>query len=277
MSDKKFELSRRNALIGLGTVGVASAGAGIGTSAFFSDQEEFDGNTIQAGDFALTVVPTVETIDQDGGPDEDFDIDPVFEDVEEGDEELVGYTPIQITDAKPGDTYEFCWEVTVQHNPGLAKVTVDGVSEDYGVDADELWDVDNNNDRQTLGESTEAKAVLKYDGTEDDGETDAVESSEELSEELELFDGMLEDLFAALGEDGLIVPADAEEFCHDIDTPAKLCIILHIPAGGDGPGNTIQGAETSFNLNVHAEQCRHNDVDSFANVTATEPSEISGD
>ncbi|WP_439026461.1 choice-of-anchor W domain-containing protein [Haloarchaeobius sp. DT45] len=37
------KLSRRQVLAGLGTIGVASAGAGLGTTAFFSDTEELEG------------------------------------------------------------------------------------------------------------------------------------------------------------------------------------------------------------------------------------------
>jgi predicted ribosomally synthesized peptide with SipW-like signal peptide len=48
MSDE-FELSRRKALAALGTVGVASAGAGVGTSAFFGDRESFENNRLTAG------------------------------------------------------------------------------------------------------------------------------------------------------------------------------------------------------------------------------------
>jgi predicted ribosomally synthesized peptide with SipW-like signal peptide len=49
MTDETFELTRRKALAGLGTIGVASGGAGLGTSAFFSDTESFDGNSLTAG------------------------------------------------------------------------------------------------------------------------------------------------------------------------------------------------------------------------------------
>ena len=45
----EFELSRRKALAALGTVGIASAGAGLGTSAFFSDQETFENTLLTAG------------------------------------------------------------------------------------------------------------------------------------------------------------------------------------------------------------------------------------
>ena len=49
------ELSRRKVLAGLGAVGIASAGAGLGTTAFFSDSETFDDNTLTAGELDLLV------------------------------------------------------------------------------------------------------------------------------------------------------------------------------------------------------------------------------
>ena len=45
-NQKLYNLSRRRVLAGLGAVGFASAGAGLGTSAFFSDQEEFADNSL---------------------------------------------------------------------------------------------------------------------------------------------------------------------------------------------------------------------------------------
>ncbi|MFB6196036.1 MAG: SipW-dependent-type signal peptide-containing protein [Haloplanus sp.] len=55
MTDDRFTLSRRKALAALGTVGVASAGAGLGTSAYFSDQETFENNRLTAGELDLKV------------------------------------------------------------------------------------------------------------------------------------------------------------------------------------------------------------------------------
>jgi predicted ribosomally synthesized peptide with SipW-like signal peptide len=46
-------LTRRKVLAGLGAVGLASAGAGLGTSAYFSDQEGFLGNSLTAGTLDL--------------------------------------------------------------------------------------------------------------------------------------------------------------------------------------------------------------------------------
>ncbi|MFB6109046.1 MAG: SipW-dependent-type signal peptide-containing protein [Haloplanus sp.] len=51
----EFDISRRKALAALGTIGVASAGAGLGTSAYFSDQETFQNNQLTAGTLDMKV------------------------------------------------------------------------------------------------------------------------------------------------------------------------------------------------------------------------------
>ncbi len=48
-------VSRRGVLLGIGTVGLAAAGAGVGTTAYFSDTESFAGNSLRAGEFDLRV------------------------------------------------------------------------------------------------------------------------------------------------------------------------------------------------------------------------------
>jgi predicted ribosomally synthesized peptide with SipW-like signal peptide len=55
MKENRIGLSRRQVLAGLGTIGVASAGAGMGTTAFFSDTESFENNSIAAGQLDLKV------------------------------------------------------------------------------------------------------------------------------------------------------------------------------------------------------------------------------
>jgi predicted ribosomally synthesized peptide with SipW-like signal peptide len=48
-----YNLTRRKVLAGLGAVGLASAGAGLGTSAYFSDRESFENNMLRAGELDL--------------------------------------------------------------------------------------------------------------------------------------------------------------------------------------------------------------------------------
>ena len=64
-----LDISRRQALAALGSIGVASTGAGLGTSAFFSDRETFTNNTLTAGSLDLKV--GWEEHYSDWSPDED--------------------------------------------------------------------------------------------------------------------------------------------------------------------------------------------------------------
>jgi predicted ribosomally synthesized peptide with SipW-like signal peptide len=52
---KLYDLTRRKTLAGIGAVGVASLGAGLGTSAYFSDQETFEDNSLVAGSLDMKV------------------------------------------------------------------------------------------------------------------------------------------------------------------------------------------------------------------------------
>jgi predicted ribosomally synthesized peptide with SipW-like signal peptide len=51
--DIPLSTSRRQLLAGIGAAGLASAGAGLGTTAYFSDTESFGTNTLQAGELDL--------------------------------------------------------------------------------------------------------------------------------------------------------------------------------------------------------------------------------
>ncbi|WP_440990697.1 SipW-dependent-type signal peptide-containing protein [Haloarchaeobius baliensis] len=55
MTRDDITLSRRKILAGIGATGIASVGAGVGTSAYFSDRESFGGNTLAAGELDLKV------------------------------------------------------------------------------------------------------------------------------------------------------------------------------------------------------------------------------
>jgi predicted ribosomally synthesized peptide with SipW-like signal peptide len=69
MSDQTFELSRRKVLAGAGAIGVAGAGAGLGTTAFFSDGESFTNNQLVAGSLDLKAAYSVHY--SDWSPDDD--------------------------------------------------------------------------------------------------------------------------------------------------------------------------------------------------------------
>jgi predicted ribosomally synthesized peptide with SipW-like signal peptide len=71
----EFDLSRRKALAALGTMGVASAGAGLGTSAFLSDQETFENNQLTAGTLDVGVGYTAHYSDWSDDEDDGLDGD----------------------------------------------------------------------------------------------------------------------------------------------------------------------------------------------------------
>ena len=241
-----IRLTRRRALGGLAAVGVASAGAGIGTTAYFSDREEFDGNTITAGEFGLTVEQYIAHVDQDGmGPDEqDFDA------ASEGEGVWVT-APIDIEDAKPGDEYEFCWKITVEENPGYVAVVGDS-SDKNGKEADnigldDLWDIDDEEELKSLGEA--ADATLTTTTFDDDGNVD-----ETYTEKYGSLGSLLDSL-----EGGILVSkGEGDVIQFGVGETVKVCLTIEIPTG---VGNAIQGAVTETDMTFYAEQARHNDPD----------------
>jgi predicted ribosomally synthesized peptide with SipW-like signal peptide len=90
MTDESFELSRRKTLAALGTIGVASAGAGLGTSAYFSDQETFENNRLVAGSLDLKV--DWEEHYSDWSPDESEAVGDIVM-IDQEAEDLVGQVP----------------------------------------------------------------------------------------------------------------------------------------------------------------------------------------
>jgi predicted ribosomally synthesized peptide with SipW-like signal peptide len=119
--DRKIELTRRKILGSVGAVGVAGAGAGIGTSALFSDEEEFANNSIQAGELDL-IVDYYTSRDQGsfGSASQSGEIN--------GDG-VTEYT-YDVGDLKPGDSGVLAFCPKIVDNPGWLWVgSVDGVTD----------------------------------------------------------------------------------------------------------------------------------------------------
>ncbi|WP_254543488.1 SipW-dependent-type signal peptide-containing protein [Halomarina pelagica] len=120
MSDKPIRLSRRKMLAGLGTIGVASTVAGLGSYAAFSDDAQAKA-TFTAGDLDGTVRWSAsyngEIVDQSQGDEGDHN------DLADGhpvriqarpEEGLVG---LSVQDLKPGDFGSIVFELSVETNP----------------------------------------------------------------------------------------------------------------------------------------------------------------
>ena len=251
MNDDKIGLSRRKMLVGLGAVGVASAGAGLGTTAYFNDTESFENNTLTAGSLDLfvnydasydsdgTVVNQAETAagEQDGTP------AGMFYDLE---------------DVKPGDSGEvkFCFEIV--DNPSYMWACGDLSQAENGINEPESA-VDDTPDLGELADSIVAS--LAY--CDEDGEPLA---------DGEIVSGSLVDVIAAISSgaaldgDGMagLVPGEQAEYADVVEpdegeafiTGPCVCLSWEIPTT---VGNEIQSDSLTMNFEFHAVQSRHND------------------
>jgi predicted ribosomally synthesized peptide with SipW-like signal peptide len=250
--DKLYTLSRRKMLAGLGAIGIASAGAGIGTSAYFSDRESFENNTLTAGSLDLRVVYEA-SYDSDGAVQNQAGSAMGTQD---GEPAGMFY---ELDDVKPGDSghVEFCFEIV--DNPSYVWACGDISETENGLTEPEA-DVDSTPDTGELAESIEARLVYceEVDGEFVEGE--------------EIVSGSLLDVFAAItggaaldgsGTAGLApgeqAPYDEEvvvEEGADYITGPCLCLFWEVPTS---VGNEIQTDTLSMALEFHAVQSRHND------------------
>jgi predicted ribosomally synthesized peptide with SipW-like signal peptide len=247
-----YSLSRRKMLGGLGVVGLASAGAGLGTSAFFSDEESFENNTLTAGSLDLRVVYNT-SYDSDGAVENMADSAMGTQD---GDPAGTFY---DLQDVKPGDSghVEFCFEIV--DNPSYMWVCGDLSQAENGMTEPEM-DVDDTPDIGELGESIEAR--LSY----------CEEVDGEFVEGEEIVSGSLVDVFAAisggaaLDGDGVAGLAPGDQSPHDTPvedsdgpdyiTGACVCLYWEIPTS---VGNEIQTDSLTMDFEFYALQARHND------------------
>jgi predicted ribosomally synthesized peptide with SipW-like signal peptide len=247
MSDKKFELSRRNALIGLGTVGVASAGTGMGTSAYFSDEESFQENVLSVGELDLYVHYNT-SVDQ-GGAETGSTTE---SDTIQGDPAVEQYV---IDDVKPGDSghLQFCFSVV--DNPAFLRMSGELTANDENdytepePDTADAGDVNDPSDSGGEGELADTiEATLSY-----------------CDEETTLRSGSLRNVLSALrvgvpldgdpsSEDRM--PFDGGESSEEPTDDICVCIDWEVPTD---VGNEIQTDSVGFDLSFYGEQSRHND------------------
>jgi predicted ribosomally synthesized peptide with SipW-like signal peptide len=182
MSEKQlYNLSRRRVLAGIGAVGLASAGAGLGTSAYFNDTESFTNNSLTAGEFDLKLdykstyaggPGRLEAVQGMGYPDAEEIEDGVYllgqapspadmqewEDLvtgeefdfcaPEADEFLVngdGIPIFTLDDIKPGDYGEMTVSIHLCDNPGWLEMTGELIADDENSVLEPEADDDPNN------------------------------------------------------------------------------------------------------------------------------------
>ena len=269
MSDrnKRYRLSRRHVLAGLGAAGIASAGAGLGTSAYLNDTESFEDNTITAGTLDL-LVGYYSYWDQgmagsgsvQGTQDGSGTVSAELSDVKPGDSGLLAFCPV--IETNPAYLW-LCGEVTSNSENGYEEPEPD-------IEAD--GDINDPEDPNGAGELADSISVtVNYCDVADDV-GDSFDPSD-ISGATEVWSGSLADLMSSIqngvpldgdGEPagdggGFDVPGDQACFAGtdaaEPDNPC-LCLDWEVPTE---VGNEIQGDSLEFDLEFHAEQCRHND------------------
>jgi|GEM_PF-1568708 len=250
MTDKSnISLSRRKLLGSLGAVGVASAGAGLGTTAYFSDEESFTNNTFTAGELNLAVEYYSEWAQDTSGSVTGVADGPAVSS--------------ELTDVKPGDsgTAAFCF--TIDSNPAYMWACGELTENDDNGLTDPEEAVD---DTGGPGEGDLADAVdatLQYcDVTRSNGEIDGVDSTGTT-----IASGSLREILALLrtgvpldGNGDGAVPGEQTEYAgtgqNGSATNPCVCIDWSVPTS---VGNEIQGDSLAFELTFYAQQARNND------------------
>jgi len=262
MNDDTIGLSRRKMLVGLGAVGVASAGAGLGTTAYFNDTETFEGNSLAAGELDLFV--HVDYSEDQGGYAQYSTPPGTFIDgnvVGGGEGEPLS---IQVSDLKPGDSGEgeFCFSIV--NNPAYMWMCGELTANDENGQNEPEASVDDTVG-EGMGELADAMQVtVSYCTRGEEGESVIGD---------EIVSGSLADVMLALqagvplsGDGDASAPLDGrdpfegvtEPFVDEVPNIAEQCVCFEwtVPTS---VGNEIQTDSVEFDFEFYAEQSRHND------------------
>lgn len=243
----ELQLSRRRALGGLAAVGVTSTGVGWGTTALFSDSEEFTNNTATAGQLDIktawkkTVVgreATVET--SDGFPTPDNDVT----------------APIcELEDLKPGDHGHIEFVLRVDDNPGyLSLLAAEQADGENGQPEPERSALTESIPVGREGELDELTATtVSY---ADDGTTPAYTTSlASLIDMARVGTGVpLDGAGSASVVDIVIGDATPAPFAPGVEH--GLRVDFQLPAA---VGNGVQSDRYRFAIGIYGEQTRHNE------------------
>jgi predicted ribosomally synthesized peptide with SipW-like signal peptide len=294
---ENIELTRRKALLGLGVVGIAGAGAGVGTSALFSDEEEFTNNRIEAGELDL-IVDYYTSVDSSTA-----DAEVINGGIAANGQNQGGVSAQYVlNDVKPGDggTLAFCPKII--DNPAYLSVSSNGVidyenghtepEQEVEDDTPNEGSLTGDNNGAGYGELSDAiEATVSYaESVTYDSANDEITCNN--TRELNNPDGYtLNDLVTDLGYglpldgnepndgDDIIDPYPASSNATTQSGPC-LCVEWEIPTD---VGNEIQSDALEFDFTFSAEQARNNDTpgtvvynDFYNHFNGVSPVEFSG-
>lgn len=249
---ERFELSRRKTLAGIATIGAAGAGAGLGTSALFSDEESFEDNVITAGTLDMSVTASIEAANDYWENQVNLDDLTVTAD---GEVE----TGLEVEDVKPGDWGVICFDFGVDGNPAYIQTTTANlVNNENGLTEPEAEvDSSGGDPGEGNGELQDAMIAEVYNEHDDsnpnsDDPRDHVSGLDPITPQ----DSTVQETYEAF-EDGAIMSDDEGPLeVGSGEDGVGWCLLLWIP---EDVGNEIQGDSLSFDLIFNAEQVRNND------------------
>ncbi|MCG1003747.1 MULTISPECIES: SipW-dependent-type signal peptide-containing protein [Halobacterium] len=257
----RYRLSRRKVLAGLGGVGLASAGAGLGTSAYLNDTESFENSTITAGTLDLLVDYYSHWSQGMAGSGQ-----------VQGTQNESGTVSGELSDVKPGDSGSLAFCPRIDGNPAYLWVCGELTANDENGQPEPETDVD---DTTGPGNGELAQHVtvdvdycsVDVAASEPEGEF----GPDDTTKIADVWEGSLAAFLSAIrngvpldgdgnsdaGESGFLAPGDQECYAGGADAEnACLCIDWEVPTT---VGNEIQSDSVGFDLEFHAEQCRNND------------------
>jgi predicted ribosomally synthesized peptide with SipW-like signal peptide len=281
MQQTDFALSRRQILGGIGTISIASVGAGVGTSAYFSDQETFENNELTAGELDLKVdwqqtyngdpvnafpdgngddiqdeIRTRQEIATDAGlPVDSPSVETTFREQFADVPDDRAAPLIELTDLKPGDEGELTFSLHLFDNPGYIWIGSSAQSSaENGFTEPELDDPDEVDSETTPPESRDGDLIDRIEATlwYDDGDNQQEDG------ETTVLSGTLRTVLCRLNA-GIALDADPStgaRDCFEGDTTRYLGLRWSLPVDH---ANEVQGDSVTFDLGFATEQCRHND------------------
>ena len=264
MNDDKIGLSRRKMLVGLGAVGVASAGAGLGTTAYFNDTETFANNELTAGSLDLFVHVDYS---EDQGSYAQYSTEPgTYVDGNvvgiEGQGSTGDPLSIQVSDLKPGDSGEgeFCFSIV--DNPAYMWMCGELTENAENGQSEPEMDDDDTPDEGELADAMQV--TVSYCTDDGDGGNDIGD---------EIVSGSLAEVMLAL-QAGVPLSSDGDANAPLADRPtfdgvtepfldgepnvAEQCVCFEwvVPTSVE---NEIQTDSVAFDFEFYAVQARHND------------------
>jgi len=269
MTERNIELTRRKILASAGAIGAAGAGAGLGTSALFNDEESFTNNSITAGTLDL-LVDYYSYWDLAGTGQ--------MQGTRDGSGDFV----VDIADVKPGDNGLLAFCPRIETNPAYLWLCGELTANDENSVREPEAGTDPNNDTvdpaaDIDGEGELAENIeitVSYCELDDDvGDGEGFEP-DDVASGPPVWTGTLAEFFAAieagvpLDGDGpssgsgseVGFPSPGEQACFagtdaDASNPC-LCVEWELPVD---VGNEIQSDSVGFDLTFYAQQCRNND------------------